>query len=640
VALNKNRLARLVRLAAAELSPGQDDKRAEAIERALPRLIKEAERAPTTDERERAGLIEEKDEGRLRTLIVRLLGTPEVEAAWARLEAGERRARPLRPGAAVLRAGARLAADRGHPDPIDSGIVSEWVQQKGKPAMPRYEVERRGLPSGFDERAFVDAVAGQLADLNFPQEDFPAFHAVVVGKLLLQGHIDPGRSDFSHALRRAYVDGIAATKGRPAPGEPVPSIKNYRTYDNVAQDIALIRGDDPIRYQEVASVADYVVSGADDWPVNDPTTRRIQVNVGLTRYVDGSADTGFSALALPPVISEDASQQEMEPSNIEAVAMVAACAEIEQTGAFDVVDRMLDLFLQGLLPVRDDSGGRALDKYYWESEDRLDPAARAQQYARVVGYAGGGATSTDVQNNAAFSDYLLRSASILARYDSDMRIANVVAINRQETSGSSEYARKSLHDLGANASLYGWGFTIFAARRLKRHVDQVFEVLGQESLQRAYGVTGPWQLVERVSALELGAAPNVVMHRTMAKATKDILDIVAKYATQLSVSGANGRFLPSAAEVANNNALPDTVVSVPDYIALVGAANNILAVNGVSETDVYRMAQPTRAALAPSIPTVGPGTGSNGDGTLDHIRQLVAQGQAPTLEQLVRLGLG
>ena len=39
------------------------------------------------------------------------------------------------------------------------------------------------------------------------------------------------------------------------------------------------------------------------------------------------------------------------------MALIAAAYELEQTGAFDVVDQMVELFMKGLLPVKDDSGG-------------------------------------------------------------------------------------------------------------------------------------------------------------------------------------------------------------------------------------------------------------------------------------------
>jgi len=215
-----------------------------------------------------------------------------------------------------------------------------------------------------------------------------------------------------------------------------------------------------------------------------------------------------------------------------------------------------------------------------------------------------------------------------------------VTMGANERVSSSQRVRKAAHDLAANASLYGWGFTIFGARRLSRHIDLVFDVLGQESLQRAYGVTGPWQLVERVSAIEFGAAPAVVQHRTRAKSIKDLLDLLAAYSAHLSVSGSTRPFLPGAREIAVGES--SAVVSYADYEAMIAAANSLLAVGGVSDSDVASFAQPVAAAPRSSIPTVNMGSqGSNGSqAMIDQVTQLVQQGQFDQLAKLMPSGNG
>jgi hypothetical protein len=207
-------------------------------------------------------------------------------------------------------------------------------------------------------------------------------------------------------------------------------------------------------------------------------------------------------------------------------------------------------------------------------------------------------------------------------------------MNTKDRLGTSEQVRKSAQDLAANASLYGWGFSIFAARRLSRHVDLVFDVLGQETLQRAYGVTGAWQLVERVSAVEFGTTPAIVQHRTRAQGIKDLLDLLARFAPDLAKSGAVKRFLPGLIDFKNGKSA--AVVSLEEYERMVAAANNILAVGGVSEDDVLRWSKPTVNSPRGSIPTVGGDTKGDHAG-IDQIRQLVSQGQTPSIEQLQRL---
>lgn len=538
-----------------------------------------------------------------------------------------------------------------------------------------FRAEERGLPGGFDPDAFAEATNQTLDRVyRLPKDGNPAYHAVIVGKLLLEGQFDIGSPGWDDTLRKAYLAGLDTTAGKdvdPDTGKK-RRIPNHETYAKVATALSTLPGHGTtVSFQELASVSEHIVDEADAWPVDDAATFGTRVQLGLNAYIDGSADVGFAPLDLPPIVSDDASEQEVEPANVQAVAFIAAGAELEAAGVFDVVDRMVDLFLQGMLPVGNDPGGAALNRYYWDAEERLDAAARAGQYARVLGAGGGGEAPRDVQPNTAFADLFFRAVSNIARYDADMRVASMFDGRSRDLASSGEYVRKSLHDLAANCSLYGWGFTTYAAKSLKRHVDLAFDVLSEPTLQRSYGVTGPWQLVERVASLELGSAPNIVQHRTMAKATKDILDLLAKYARQLSVSGANGRFLPGPSDLvggldavaargrdgaggstgrarraapAASHGQGGAAVSLADYERLANAAHNVLAVNGMGTDDIDRMSQPTRSAIGPSIPTVGGGgqprgatNGTDAAGAIDQIRQLVAQGQVPSLEQLQRL---
>lgn len=502
----------------------------------------------------------------------------------------------------------------------------------------QFEPDPRGLPDNFDDARFRTAVQDRLTKyIGQPSDEFIA---IVVGRLLLDGNTSPDRSDFRHAVKRAYDTGVAETAGT----------TNREHYERIATDILALRRTKVIRYQEFAAVADHVIAAADEgWNINDNVSRRSQVQVGLIKYADGTVDTGFASLDLPPIVSEDAANQEIEPINVQAVALLAASYEIEQTGAFDVVDQMVDLFMQGLVPVRDDSGGRSLNRYYWQAEDRLDGSARAAQYARVLGH--GDTDRTDAQPNTQFDQLLLRFVSALVRYDSMLQVSNVVTGDVADRVASSEPVRKAAQDLAANASLYGWGFTIFAARKLSQQIDQVFDVLGQETLQRAYGVTGPWQLVERVSALELGSTPAIVQHRTRAQAIKDILDLLAGHATELSRSGAGRRFLPDIADLRSVNgnaavmaaAVPRRTassVSVEEYEQLVTAANNLLAVGGVTEDEITKYSTPVASPARGSIPVVGGDVGGFSSANLDQLRQLAQQGQFDQLQKLLGVGMG
>lgn len=591
------------------------------------------------------GLAEEKDvttvsDSRRRTLL-EVFGLPEVQRRWEQLAEDERRPAPLDPTTAVLRAAVRSATDPENATPEDTSTLSRWVHKKGNTvvAQTNFVAERRGLPDSFDVTAFVNAVKTRLKGLGGTVSE--PFVAVVTGRLLLDGNVEPVRSDFRWAVKRAYDVGVSESPN-------TPGVTNKVHYERIVGDFKALRNGQSIKYQELAAVADHVIASADEgWDITEDDSRRSQVEVGMIKYADGTVDTGFASLDLPPIVSEDASNQEIEPGNVQAVAMLAAAYEIEQTGAFDVVDQMVELFTQGMLPVRDDSGGRALNRYYWQAENRLDASARSAQYARALGR--GDTGSPDAQPNAQFEQLMMRFVSALVRYDNALQVSNLVNSDGRDRYGSSEQVRKAAQDFAANASLYGWGFTVFAARKLSQHVDLVFDVLGQETLQRAYGVTGPWQLVERVSAVELGSTPSIVQHRTRAQAIKYLLDTLAVYSTELSRSGGVRRFLPGIDDlrgpdveyehVASDGARTRSAVSVDDYERMVAAANNLLAVAGITEEEINRYSAPMASPARGSIPTVG-GEIPMSSPNLDQIRQLAQQGQFDQLQRLLGAGTG
>jgi hypothetical protein len=77
-----------------------------------------------------------------------------------------------------------------------------------------------------------------------------------------------------------------------------------------------------------------------------------------------------------------------------------------------------------------------------------------------------------------------------------------------------------------------------------------------------------------------------------------------------------------------------------DRDELMRQAGNYIAVTGIKDDAVEQLSQPSEAQYAPSIPgltgTAMPATNGSGAG-LDQLRQMVAQGQVPSLDQLKNL---
>src|SRR5262249_55922779 len=163
-------------------------------------------------------------------------------------------------------------------------------------------------------------------------------------------------------------------------------------------------------YQELATVGRYVMGTADQIPPEHPNFIT-QVRLGFDRYVAGKPL--IESLELPPLTGEDGSDVEIEPENIRVVGLLYAGWNLEEMRLFQGVDRITEVFYNGALPIGSDAGGRALDTYYWDREDRLNEAERRMVFSRVLG-APGGMISKEVQPNTQFESLWLRFLSSLA----------------------------------------------------------------------------------------------------------------------------------------------------------------------------------------------------------------------------------
>ena len=158
-------------------------------------------------------------------------------------------------------------------------------------------------------------------------------------------------------------------------------------------------------------------------------------------------------------------------------------------------------------------GTKALDDYYWSSEFRLSDSARHMQYGRVLGVPGG-EVSTEVQPNTQLNDLWMRFIASLAEYDRQQRVSDIV-------SGQRTSALSLTGEAGPAGRAQPGGERV--ALRLGRHAVRgpaprqagatSFAILNNKEIQAAYGVDGPYKVIERVTTEQWGAAPNIVKYR-------------------------------------------------------------------------------------------------------------------------------
>lgn len=283
-------------------------------------------------------------------------------------------------------------------------------------------------------------------------------------------------------------------------------------------------------------------------------------------------------MELPPLSNPDGGEDELVADHIRAVAMFYAASQLEEVGLMQVVDRLVALWLDGQLSVTSGPAGEALDMWFRESSGRMTSAERMNQFARVLGAPV--VDSEEGQPNREFNELFMRFVSSLSDYDRQARNSNAV---RKAGAGnvSDAQVRKAGRDLAANASLYGFGEALFAARRLSTQIASAVGILQMPDIQKAWGVESAWQVVERVSSQEFDSTPNVVKYRTMATSGKTILDLVAKYYDVWSSSDAP-LFCPSA-NVTDDDCTIEADISLPDQRTLLQHTESWLLANAEAE---------------------------------------------------------
>jgi len=487
-----------------------------------------------------------------------------------------------------------------------------------------FEFDPRGLPDKFlktdKQKAEYVATVETVLKNTFRITDTSSI-AAVVGLLLVDQYFDRTSPSFDVAIRSARDELL-----KKVPESSGKTVLAQDVYTYLEAEIPKISNKPEVFFQEFASVGRYVISRADELPFGNPRFDR-QIANGLDQYVAGGPT--FDSLDLPPLTGADGTDMEIVAENIKAVSMIYASYQLDVgMRMIDVVDRINEIFHNGQLPIGFDAAGKALDDYNWSAEDRLNSVARRMHYSRVLGSAGGD-VSKEVQPNTQFDSLFIRFLSSLAEYERQQRVADLVA-NARPQNLASEYVRKAGRDLAANLSLYGWAATQFAARRLRQHIESALAILNQPSVQKSYGATNLYQVIERVASSEFNLTPNIVKHRTMAEAGKQLIDLVAKY--HFVWNRSNG--LPVFAEPGTKGEIDD-----PDKTSFFTLTQQWLAVNGIKDAQVDQYAEPQISQYAPSIPSFGgfnggTPTGGAGNDQMDRIKQMVTSGQMPSLDQL------
>lgn len=576
-------------------------------------------------------------------LLRRALPRPPINATTAQLKPLEktlarRSVQNLRP-----LVGPALRLVIGKPRDEDIHLLNEWLVQFIKEtsmADNLFFIDVSSVPilqSDSVKNAYIARVVSELKDrFGVPADKADVTKvpsaAAVLGMTVLDGEVDPASSGLPDALRRSWLESIG----------DIPSLRSGDNgkvalsivYQFVADTIPKLNGGiKTLSVQEFAFVARDVIAGATSIPFGHPNFESA-IRIALDRYVE-TRSTGDS-LSLPPGSLPGGTQNaggdaDLNSDNIRVSGLTYSLALLEKTLVLRVADRIGELFMNGLLPFGHDAAGKAIDDYYWDTEDRLTESQRRSQYSRMLGMPGG-EVSKEVSPNKDFEQLFLRFIAGVSEFTRQREVDRMFTTRVSQLSMTGEQVRKCAFELAKNASLYAWGGSFYVATRINKHLDRAIGILNQPQVLKTYAASNHWQVIERVAQQDFGGAPNWVKYSTMAQSANALFGILANKTAALSDTGSGRPFLFDP----NFGGEGDGDLDEATTNLLLRSVQSWLAVNGVRDEQVKQYAQPVEMTTAPSLPGLPGGGDASGLDVVNKLKQLTANG-TPSPDQLQQL---
>jgi hypothetical protein len=325
-----------------------------------------------------------------------------------------------------------------------------------------------------------------------------------------------------------------------------------------------------------------------------------QLNVWIGRALDTAQNVGLdqqpSEIQIDlPDLEQDVSNFEIIKENIFALQPAYFASMLEELKVFQVVEKLVEMFQNGVLPVVKGDAGNLLFTYWKSAPTRVSESERRNFYARTLGFTGGDAD----QPNREFKDLFMRFVSAVS---SLVRQNTVDSLLRSNIPGaiSQQQVRKAGRDLATNISSHGYGIAYPMATELQKEINAVIAILKNDEVRASYGAKDMWQVVDQVAGLELGGAKNSVKYRTMASSGATIFAWLANKATEL----ASGSYAPilDVTQLQIGPTYLSKPTTNPSDFDLVGACDQWLAVTGTQEDSVEKLAQANEGPAMPSRP--------------------------------------
>jgi hypothetical protein len=238
--------------------------------------------------------------------------------------------------------------------------------------------------------------------------------------------------------------------------------------------------------------------------------RRINECLDTIQAVGDQRPVADQGIDLPDL--ETTTAADIVPNNVILMGPMVCAAMFDELKAFQVVDKLVELFQHGMLPIGSGKAGKLLYKYWKEGPNRMSEAERKNFYAMTMGIPGG---DSGGMVNREFNDLWIRFVSSVSTYVRQNEVDKLLRVGIPSSVGGQQ-VRKAARDLAANLSLHGYGMAYYAALDLQDQIRTIIDLLSDDDIKSAYGARDMWQVIDQVATLELGGAKTSARYRTLA----------------------------------------------------------------------------------------------------------------------------
>jgi hypothetical protein len=283
--------------------------------------------------------------------------------------------------------------------------------------------------------------------------------------------------------------------------------------------------------------------------------------------------------------------------NLDAAQAIYFAYQLEEARMPQVVERIVELFRAGLLPLSYGKTGDYLYSYYKKSSERITEGERRDLYMRAFGAPGGDPSNN--QPNREFNDLWWRFVSSVSSFGRQLTVDRMFR-SQIPLSVSQEQVRKAARDLAASLSRNCYGIAYQFSKELKTLIIEYRDLLSDQEIRTSFGARDMWQVMDQVNANYLGGTRNSHRFRTQAKCGAIVIAWLARN---------HQRLTNRLGEVISMNALTnpqlrgsERPMEDPTDWDLLQACEQLIAVGGIGDQRVEDFSQPVESPTITSRP--------------------------------------